>query len=268
MKFTFTELNYEKEFRFGGKLEVKAESSVDVEQMIDHFRLFNDLTNVETLKARIAALESGKLSHTIESDKRPVYAVECCLDHDFTLPYKDWAKDNFGYDGTFPNLNIPRKWNGLIHTNYQNKLHIEHEHICVEAFISAQPWNGKDAQDYAESLVKRYLSDEFGQTYHEPEFIHTAGGQYKKNPNYLKTHAPKPAATNPRLKKAFFKWWLECCANEAQKIIVAGNREISKNAKYMSAFEFERFEDRIYYECTGNDYKSISFADFAKLESV
>jgi hypothetical protein len=93
----------------------------------------------------------------------------------------------------------------------------------------------------------------------------------KPNPNYLKRHRATPAASNASLKRAFFAWWLENRANEKQKAIVAGNREIAKGASYMSAFDFERFESNIYYgrkldgDGKTTDYKSISFAKFAEL---
>lgn len=267
MKFTFTECDYDGAFHFGGKLAITAETPQEVESIIDHFRLYRDLSDPATLRERIAALESSTLTHTIGTDKRPAYEVSSCLDHEFTVSYKEWAERNFGFTGTFPDLELPRKWGGLIHTNYQSRLYIDNEHICFDAFTTAEPRNKKDAQDYAESLVKDYVAEEFGTRKQEPEFIQKGNGQYYRNPNYLKRHRATPAATNARLKRTFFAWWLENHANDAQRAIVAGNQEISSEHPYMSAFEFERAESRIYYEHTGKDYKSVSFAEFAKLES-
>ena len=265
MKYEFTELDYTGDFRFGGQLAITAENAQEVEELMRHFRLFNDMSDVTVLQARIAALQSQTLTHVIKSDKRPVYSVESCLGHEFTLPYQKWAQDCFGFDGVFPDLEIPRQWNGLIHTNYQAQLYTQNEHVCFEAFVSAQPWSGKDAQEYAQYLVADYIGEEFGTRYHEPEYIPAGNGMMKHNPNYLKRHNAKPGATNSRLKKAFFTWWLETHANDAQRAVVQGNQEIAKGAKYMSAFEFERHESHIHYEHTGKDYKSVSFAEFAKL---
>lgn len=267
MKFTFTELDYSGEYRFGGQLEIQAESPGEVESLISHFRLFRDLSDVSELRARIAALESGTMTHVIKSEKRPVYAVSACLDFDFTAPYKEWAKRNFGFDGVFPDLEIPRKWDGLIATNYQARIYTENEHICFDAFTTSEPWNKKNAQDYAESRVVDCVGEEFGTRRQEPEFIDVRNGQYQRNPNYLRRHRATPLASNARLKRAFFEWWMVNCANDAQKAIVAGNREIARGASYMSAFEFERLESHIYYEKTAKDYKAISFAEFAALES-
>lgn len=267
MEYIFTEGDYTGDFRFGGELTIKAETAVEVESLIKHFRLFSDVSDVETLKARIAALESSTLAHVIKSDKRPVYEVNGCLEYDFTEPYKKWALRDFGFDGVFPDLEIPRKWDGLIHTNYQSRLYTESEHICFNAYVSAKPWNKKEAQVYAESLVTDYIGEEFGTRRNEPEFIQSRNGHYVKNPNYLRRHRPTPAASNARLKRAFFQWWLATHANAAQKTVYDGNQEIARNASYMSAFEFERASDTIYYEHTGNDYKAMSFPEFAALES-
>lgn len=265
MRYEFTELEYTGDFRFGGQLAVTAENAKEVEEMIRHFRLFNDVSDVTVLQARITALQLQTLTHVIKSDKRPVYSAESCLDHEFTVPYQKWARDCFGFEGVFPDLEIPRDRYGLKYTNYQARLHTQNEHICFEAFTTSEPWNGKDAQEHSEHKIKDYIGEEFGARYHEPEYIPAGNGMAKHNPNYLKRHKAKPGATNSRLKKAFFTWWLATHANNAQRAIVRGNQEIAKGAKYMSAFEFERYESHIYYDHTGKDYKSISFSEFAKL---
>lgn len=273
MKFEFTETEQANdEFRFGGELAITAENPQEVESLIDHFRLFKDVSDIPTLKARIEALESGSFTHVIRSEKRPVYAVESCLPYEFTAVYKQWALNHFGYDGTFPDLELPRKWGGLIHTNYQARLFTENEHICFEAFTTAEPWARRNAQDYAEYLISDYIGEEFGTRYHEPEFIPGRNGHYKKNPDYLKRHAAKPGATNARIKRAFFEWWLSTHATDDQKAIVEGNREIvAQTGPYMGAFEFERPESTIYHgrkltaDGKTHDYKAISFSDFAKM---
>ena len=272
MQFEFTELNYKNDYRFGGQLEISAENAQEVESLISHFRLFKDLSDVETLKARIAALEAGKLSHVIKSDKRPVYEVSSCLEHEFTMPYKEWALRNFGYDGTFPDLDIPRERGGLIYTNYQARLYTDNEHICFDAFTTSEPWNKKDAHDHAQSRVVDYIGEEFGTRHNEPEFIQAGNNHVKRNPDYLKRHKATPRASNARLKRAFFEWWITTHASDAQKAIVAGNREIvAQTGTYMGAFEFERDQDRIYYgrkvsaDGKTKDYKSMTFAEFGGL---
>lgn len=265
MEFKFTEGNYRDEFKFGGSLEIIASGAAEVEALIQHFKLFKDSTDIDTLKARIEALQSGSLSYVMKSDKRPMYEVESCLDHEFIIPYKDWALKSFGYDGTFPDMEIPRKWDGLLYTNYQARLYTDNEHICYMSYVSSEPWNKKDAHDYAHSRVKDCISEEFGTRYQEPEFIRLGNNHLKDNPNYLKRHRPTPSATNSRLKKAFFAWWLNNHASEEQKEIVKGNQEIAKNAPYMSAFEFEKYESHIYYAKTGKDYESVTFAEFAAM---
>ena len=267
MEFKFTEGSYDGAFKFGGNLEITAQGAQEVESLINHFRLFKNMSDLAVLRARIAALQSETLSHVMQSDKRPMYEASSCLDEAFTAPYKKWALDNFGYGGVFPDLEIPRHWDGLKHTNYQARLYTEDEHICFHAFTSSEPWNGRDAHDYARHKVIDEIGEEFGTRRQEPEFIRAGNNLMRPNPNYLKRHAATPMASNARLKKAFFTWWMDSCANDAQKAIVAGNRDIAKGASYMSAFDFEKFETQIYYAKTDKDYKSVSFAEFAALES-
>jgi len=265
MQFNFEEMELTEGREFGGKLTITANGAAEVLALIDHFQLFQDTSNIESLQARIAAMQSETLSHVIYSEKRPVYEIDSALDYEFTKPYCDWALRCFGYDGQFPNLEIPRRWKGLIHTNYQARLYTSNQHICFLTYVQSQPWNNMDANTYAERCAHDLIGEEFGTRYREPEFKQTRNGQYVKNPDYLKRHIPKPAATNSRLKVAFFDWWLENVANDAQKTIVAGNKAIAANVSYMECFKFERFESHIYYEKTAKDYKIMSFDQFAKL---
>lgn len=272
MEFKFTEGDYTGARKFGGQLAITAQGAQEVESIISHFRLFKDVSDVTTLQARIAALQSETLTHVMQSDKRPMYEVATCLDYEFTEPYKTWARDCFGYDGVFPDLEIPRKWNGLMYSDYRARLYTEGEHICVNAFTSSEPWNGKDAQEYAESCVKDYLGEEFGTRRREPEYIHLRNGMAKPNPDYMKRHRPTPLASNSRLKRAFFDWWMINHASAAQKEIVAGNAQIvSETGGYMDAFRFEGHESHIYHgrklgkDGKTRDYKSVTFAEFAKL---
>ena len=273
MKFVFEDKGHEGEFQFGGALTLTAENPSEVQALIDHFKLFSNSSDVSVLQKRIEALQSGTLTHTIYKEKRPVYAVNSCLDFEFIEPYKKWALHNFGFDGVFPDLEIPMKWGGLQYTNYKARLFTQCEHICFEAFTSAEPWAHKSAQDYAEYKVKDCIGEEFGDRYREPEFIQAVRSCcMKRNPNYLKRHAPKPAATNARLKRAFFEWWEHNAANDAQKAIIADNRDIvATTGSYMGAFEFECDQHVIYYgrelnkDGSTRDYKSMRFDEFAKL---
>ena len=268
MKFQFTESDYAAPFQFGGRLAITAENAGEVESLIDHFRLFRDLSNVDTLQARIAALQSETLTHVIGTDKRPMYETGGTLGAEFLKPYKDWAARNFGYRGPFPDLEIPRKWGGLIHTNYQSRIWIEFESICYESFVSAEPWGRfKLAQDRADHLARDYIAEEFGMRRLEPEYIDAGRGLMRRNPDYLKRHAATPAASNARLKRAFFDWWKVECATEEQRNIIAGNEAIAANAAYMSAFDFSRDQHTIHHAKTAKNYESVSFAQFAAMSN-
>lgn len=249
------------------------ETAQEVEHLIKHFRLFPDVSKVDALKARIAALESGTYRHTIGTDKRPAYEVNGCLDSAFSAPYVEWMKRDLGHNGPLPDLELARKWGGLIHTNYQARVYTQNGHICFEAFTTSEPWNGKDAQDYAESCVVDCIGEEFGTRYREPEMIQAGrSNMMKRNPDYLKRHRATPQASNATLKRAVFEWWLANHANAAQRAIVDGNAAIvAETGDYMSAFLFERPQSHIYHgkhytdDGKTRDYKQVSFSEFAAM---
>lgn len=274
MQFNFTEHDYSDDYQFGGRLEIVAENAEEVNQLNNHFKLFSNTSMIEVLKAHIAALETGTHTHTIGTDKRPVYKVNGYLDTAFSAPYLKWMQRDLGYNGPLPNLELTRKWGGLCYTNYQKRIYTFAGHIHFEAFTTSEPWRGKNAQEYAVSRVTDYIGEEFGTRYHEPEMI-SAGrsGTLKRNPNYLKRHSATPASNNVILKRTLFAWWLKNHANNAQRAIVKGNQDIVKNTgEYMGAFNFKYHESRIYYghelkeDGKTLDYKSVTFAEFAAMK--
>ena len=273
MQFNFTEHDYPDAYKHGGRLEIVAENPQEVEHLVNHFKLFPDMSTVESLEARISALKAGTYRHTIGTDKRPVYGVDGWLDAAFSAPYTEWMQRDLGYNGPLPDLELPRKWDGLLYTNYQRRVYILDGFISFGAFTQSMPWGGKTAQEYAVTKITDLIGEEFGTRYHESEFV-SAGysGTLKRNPNYLKRHPATPAASNAILKRALFDWWLENHANEAQKTIVAGNQEIVDSTnEYMEAFNFKRYDSQIYYghelgkDSKTQDYKSMTFAEFAAL---
>jgi hypothetical protein len=271
MQFIFTETDDRENYKYGGRLEIKAENVSESAAMVDHFRLFQG-NDVESLEKRIDALKSDDLSQVMGSEKRPAYEVESCLDWEFSEVYAQWMERTLGYDGPLPDLDIPRKWDGLKHTTYQASLTLDGGHICFKAYCTAAPWAGKDAATYAESLVVDYLAEEFGTRRHEPEFIQARNNTWVKNPEYHKRHKATPAASNTRLKRALFAWWIENHANDAQLDVVEGNRKIqAETGPYMSAFAFNGHESTIYHGRKMNkdgetqDFLAMSYAEFAKL---
>lgn len=268
MKLLFNETQHDDEnYRFGGTLTFQSENIADAAALVDHFKMYSDVTDIDTLNLRIAALQNPDLRHVIGNGKRPVYEVEACLPFEFTAPYKSWAERDLGYDGTFPDLELPLRWGGLIHTNYQSYVRIQGEHICFLSYTTSKPWAGKSAFDYAENRVIDNIGEEFGTRYSEPEFVPRGrNGAMVRNPDYLKRHRATPFDSNATLKRAFFQWWRDNVANDAQLAIIAGNEEIvAGTGDYMSAFKFERHFDTIYYGREDGNYKAMSFTEFAGL---
>lgn len=265
MQFQFTESDYSDAFKFGGRLTLRAESSFEVEKIITHFKLFNTPNDIEALKAKLVVIESGVFEHILGTDKRPIFEVDSALEVEFSTPYQLWAERCFGFRETLPDMEIPRQWNGLKYTNYQERLYVDSGHICFRTFVSSEPWNGKSAQEYAEFRAFDIIQEEFGFRKIEPEMIQIGNGTFKENPNYLKRHKPTPLASNSLFKRAFFAWWVLNRASDAQKEIISCNAEIAAGASYMSAFTFDRYESHIFYAKSAKDYKSVSFAEFAAM---
>ena len=81
-----------------------------------------------------------------------------------------------------------------------------------------------------------YVREGVGARKSEPEFIELSGGLLKRNPNYLKRHAPHVACTSEPIFARLLQWWADTHATPAQKQILADAENahkttISKNGR-------------------------------------
>lgn len=236
MKIQFTEYtkndpeyNADPAYKYGGFITVTAESLEDSRRIVEYFKLSNG-NDPDSVIARAELLKNPELTHEHRPKKRPYYEVSGSLDVQLFQPYQDWAKQKFGYDGAFPNLQIPFKWAGLRHVFVGISQEIQcHETVCYTVATQAKPWNGRNAQQYAERNVSRYIEEDFGHVEPVREFIEAGNGHYKRNPDYAtgKRNPVQARCTHEGLMKLFAQWWLENGANDAQRDILAKNAELT-----------------------------------------
>lgn len=269
------EYNADPAFRFAGYITVTAESLADTKAIVDHFKLFGG-DDPESLIARANALQDPALVHVHRPTKRPYFEVSGTLPLEYFQPYKDWANRVFGFDGAFPNLAIPFKWDGLRHVYYGIRQQIEcHETVCFTVAIRSQPWNGLDAQDYADRNANRYIAEDFAHRPPTPEFLPNKNGTYRRNPKYGTGHREPliPRLENETLCLLFVDWWLKNAASDAQREILVKNRELAELTGPYSLVNWLRGYDIRYVDPAGPcnyDGKGLMtgvmrMSDFAKL---
>lgn len=211
-------------------MTVVAETPAEVVELAAHFRIF-DKENPDDLVAMAEAIKAGTLTYVSQSSKRPWYRVESALDHEFSEPYEKWLARLVSHDATLPALDLtpihPRR---LCHTHITDTAWIEDGHIQFTGFVNSEDWNGKTAADRAFSTALDYTAEDFGTRQHEPEYIgikQRGGGLMKRNPNYLKRHPARPAASCEWLKSALFDWWMKNHATDEQRAIINGAASLS-----------------------------------------
>lgn len=255
----------------GGTLAVIAENSKEVVKVLDHFRVF-DKSDPEQLVAMSDAIKAGHYTH-VSNKGRDWYEVESALDHEFSKPYEDWLGRLTGFEGTLPDLLLtgvhPRR---LCHTHITDECYTQHGHICFKGYVQSQDWNCKTALERSFDSMLDYVEEDFGTRPHEPEFVPVkGGGLMKHNPNYLKRHRAKPAASCGWLKEYLFDWWFDVLANDRQKNVISAAKELKRD------YSFEKHvchDYKIYaldpkgtcnYDGNGKMVRVYSWDEFRKL---
>lgn len=219
MHFEFTETDAK---TFAGFLTVTAKTPAEVVQVAEHFDLFDKKTP-EALIALADAIKAGTLTHVSKPTKRPWFLVESALDYEFTKPYLELLTKLTGYEGDLPDLDLtPHHPRRLCHTYHTISCELEHGHYAYRVVTQSEPWNGKNAQEYADSSTQDYVEEELGWRPHEPEHIEERG-RIIRNPNYLKRHRAKAGLGSPWLWAVLFRWWLEKYGTQAQRELCEQN---------------------------------------------
>lgn len=273
MQFAFDETNDDG----SGSVTITAENPEEVKHVLDHFRVF-DKHDVDDLLAYAHTLSQGTYTHTSAPTKRPWYVVEACLDVEFTQPYIDLLSRRCGYDpsrhGPLPSVDLtqyhPRR---LCHTHITDRIGLDHGHICYSGYIMSQEWNNRPALDRAWDTMEDYVAEDVGTRPLESEYIHNRNGTFSRNPNYLKRHRAKPAASAQWLYSWLFNWFMENHASAEQQRIISAVRELNARFQHSGGPDELGSYDLRYVDPNGTcDYDGkgtmtgyMSWSDFAKL---
>lgn len=193
---------------------------LDVETL-DELRQFTDAC-AQVVKGKPFIVESNP-------DKRKWYPIEGeTLGCDFLEPYAMLLNKLTGYADTLDDLDLKPAVGagGLHHTYALDTLAIYSGDIAVGGFIQSEDWNGRTAAELARSRFLEYLREWVGGRHHEPEYVGTANGQYKRNPNYLKRHPPEPGAGSPEVWSVIFAHWREHHATPGQRDMLAEGEKL------------------------------------------
>lgn len=212
---------------WAGKLILTAENSDEVATLQKGFRLFGD--GEASVLAYADALRAGTLSHAPGTYRGGYYwfEVETSTGCEWFQAYTTALERVTGY--VWPAgrpLNVP----GLVSFAswcIRTAVSVDHESFCFHGYEL-----GKDSTD-AENRAIRRLCEDIGVTKQEPEYVPTARGQYKQNPNYLKRHAPTPAVSSRAVWSALCAAWEEDGATQAQKDVLHGCRVLAPNLDQM-----------------------------------
>lgn len=202
-------------------LQVAAETPADVLEMLKHYRL--------DILQHADALASGHLVHTVPGGKDggQWFAITSVLGSEWAAPYLARLAHLTGYTGPVPAIECPR-YPGSIAAH-----HLQHTHIVESAtlgsdgfvfrgYVHSQDWNGRTARDRYAARFAECVREGVGATKTEPEFLPVGnGGLLKRNPNYLRRHAPHPAASSASVLGAIYQWWLDAKATPGQRGIIA-----------------------------------------------
>ena len=218
---------------FGGSMVVTATTVAEKMDTIQHFRLFDG----DPLKAAKAISSKKPLVVTKSGgrDNGAWFQIESSLDVPFSTPYYEELRKRTGYEGRgiLPDIGAefltPRYPRGpLRYTHYVRGIWTGHGHVCFDALVHSQDWNGRKAGDRAQPYAETNIAREIGDTKIEREFMELGNGLLRRNPNYLRQHAPHPALTAQWFFSALVDWWLANEANEAQRELVRVSGELMK----------------------------------------
>jgi hypothetical protein len=219
----------------GRALQVTAQTAAEVREVIEHCKL-DPFSCVE-------AFSSGTLVHKLQAWKRDDarwFEVNCLKGPEWLEPYMGWLRDKLGYTGPIPEIDPAPRYNryakNLCHTHIVTRAKLSPLGHWALGYICAGDWNGKTAAQRAVINFEDYVEEGLGDRYHEPEYIGVSrdgSGLLKKNPDYTKWHAPKPAFKNDAIFEALVRWWLDNAARPAQKQALqeAFNNYVTKVSK-------------------------------------
>jgi hypothetical protein len=187
--------------------------------MVKHYRL--DMVECT------AAILSGSLHHVCPPgrDNGEWFEVSYILGPEWFKPYADRLQHWTGYAGPIPAIDSPRYPGGyaenLCHTHLVTLAVMSSHGFQFSGFIHSADWNGKTAAQRFRGYFAECVSAAVGDAKREPEFFELSNGLLKRNPQYLRRHAPHPAASSAGIFGALLQWWTDSQATPGQREILA-----------------------------------------------
>ncbi len=240
-----------------GELHITATTGTEIAELCKHFNL--------KVEDHVDDLIAGTMSYASRSIKRPWFAVTADVPFIFLKPYYDLLAKVTGYDGPpFDIVDERLRYPGgycknLCHTHIVTTARIGADGYHADGFIASEDWDGKKAADRAPYHFNEYCRAALGATKSEPEYIEMNNGLLRRNPNYMKTHAPHPQVTSERLFETIFQRWLDNVATLAQQVAyVEGDQchhTVCKDSLaasflrgYNNGFHINKYADLITFE--------------------
>lgn len=221
-----------------GTLTIEATTENEVMELHD-YQHFGKLT-ADQVKTLADELHDGYKSVTLpKSQKRPAFQVEVLLPEQYLQPYFDLLRVLTGYNGDdFPEyFDLTDK-----HTKRLKKTHITTsaainlKRYVATIIVESEPYNGKTAQERATATAHDYAAEDIGHRPFNREFVPTANGQYKENPDHGKHLKAQPAAHCHWLWNAMFQWWRSNKATAAQQQLLNDHNN-SEASSFGKAYE-------------------------------
>jgi hypothetical protein len=201
-------------------LHVSSDTPLEALEIIKHYKL-------DTLQ-HAEALGTGQLTHICKPGRNngEWFAVSSVLGADWIAPYLKRLVHLTGFPGPVPRIPGPKYPGGyaenLCHTHIVESVTLGEFGLEFHGFVHSADWNGRTAAQRYQACFDECVREAVGDTKREPEFVHVGnGGLMRHNPNYLKRHAPHPAATSARILECLMSWWLENRATPCQRDIIA-----------------------------------------------
>lgn len=200
-------------------LRIQSETPAEALEIIQHYRL--------DVLAHADALSSGLLTHVVDPSRQHNsrwFAVSHRVDAAWMFPYMARLSVLTGFHGQIPDIPAPRYPAGycvnLCHTHIVESATVSGVSYFAQGFIESGDWNNQTAAARSSPSFVEQIIEDIGARKSEPEFIELRNGLLKKNPGYLRRHAPHPQLTSSILFGTLFQWWADNHATAGQRDIL------------------------------------------------
>lgn len=200
----------------GGTLEVVAETTEEVIEVAEHFRLGP--------RALIEAIKQPLPWHfqppNISRDNGAYFRSTGAIRRAYIAPYFVLLGNRVGPVEVF-DIDLTERWGRLRYTHYPIRIWTEGGHLHYDVVTHSADWYGKTAAEQAPEYAKSSIESHIGKYDVVPEFIETANGLFIKNPRYGKGNSTySPAAERQDIMSIIVDHWLETKATPAQRELV------------------------------------------------